>query len=119
VGVSWGGVLTLELARILEAKGAETRVVLLDGALDTIRSMVELLNEGSALEANLICRFLQISCMKVNNNFNIVLSLTLTHSHTCARTPTLSHSFTHSHSLSLTLLDFKKGSENVALSKYT
>ncbi|PNF26652.1 hypothetical protein B7P43_G06818 [Cryptotermes secundus] len=66
VGVSWGGVLTLELARILETEGVETRVVLLDGALDMIRSMVDLLNQGSELEANLICRLLQISSMKVH-----------------------------------------------------
>jgi thioesterase domain-containing protein len=72
VGVSWGGVLTLELARILETEGVETRVVLLDGALDTIRSMVELLKQGSELEANLICRLLQISSMKVNNDLNII-----------------------------------------------
>jgi hypothetical protein len=92
VGVSWGGVLTLELARILEAKGAETRVVLLDGALDTVRGMVELLNRGSELEANLICRFLQISCMKVNNKFNIInfyflfLSLSLSLCLVCTHT---------------------------------
>jgi thioesterase domain-containing protein len=72
VGVSWGGVLALELARILETEGAETRVVLLDGALGTIRSIVELLNQRSELEANLICRLLQICSMKVNNDLNII-----------------------------------------------
>jgi hypothetical protein len=74
VGVAWGGLLTLELARILEAEGAETRVVLLDGAFDTICSMVELLNQGSELEANLICRLLQISSVKVSNILNIIFS---------------------------------------------
>lgn len=72
VGVSWGGVLTLELAKILEEQGAKTRVVLLDGALETTRSMVELLNHGARLDANLICRLLQINNTKVNANLHII-----------------------------------------------
>jgi Thioesterase domains of type I polyketide synthases or non-ribosomal peptide synthetases len=72
VGVSCGGVLTLEMAKMLEAEGAETRVVLLDGALETIRSKLELLNQGGKLDTNLICRLLQIKSMKVDTNLHIV-----------------------------------------------
>ena len=72
MGVSCGGVLTLEMAKMLEAEGAETRVVLLDGALETIRSKLELLNQGGKLDTNLICRLLQIKSMKVDTNLHIV-----------------------------------------------
>ena len=71
MGVSCGGVLTLELAKMLEAEGAETRVVLLDGALASIRSNLELLNHGEKLDTNLICRLLQIKSMKVDTNLHI------------------------------------------------
>jgi len=71
VGVSCGGVLTLELAKMLEAEGAETRVVLLDGALESIRSKLELLDQGGKLDTNLICRLLQIKSMKVDINLHI------------------------------------------------
>jgi hypothetical protein len=57
---------------MLEAQGAETRVVLLDGALETSRSMVELLSHGARLDANLICRLLQIKNIKVNNDLYII-----------------------------------------------
>jgi thioesterase domain-containing protein len=72
VGVSWGGVLTLELAKLLEAQGAETRVVLLDGALETSCSMVELLGQGAKFDANLISRLLQIDNIKVNTSLHII-----------------------------------------------
>jgi hypothetical protein len=62
----------LELARMLEAEGAETRVMLLDGAMETIHSKLELLNKGSKLDANLICRLLQIKSTKVDTNLHIV-----------------------------------------------
>ena len=71
MGVSCGGVLTLELAKMLEAEGAETRVVLLDGALESIRSKLELLDQGGKLDTNLICRMLQIKSMKVDINLHI------------------------------------------------
>jgi hypothetical protein len=72
VGVSCGGVLTLKLAKMLEAEGAETWVVLLDGALESIHSKLELLNQGGKLDINLICRLLQIKSMKVDINLHIV-----------------------------------------------
>jgi hypothetical protein len=53
---------------MLEAQGAETRVVLLDGALETTQNVVKLLNQGGKLHANLICRLLQINSMEVNTN---------------------------------------------------
>jgi len=72
VGVSCGGVLTLELAKMLEAEGAETRVVLLDGALESIHSKLELLNQGGKLDTNLVCRLLQIKSGKVDINLHIL-----------------------------------------------
>jgi hypothetical protein len=57
---------------MLEAEGAKTRVVLLDGALETIHSKLELLNNGAKLDTNLLCRLLQIKSMKVETNLHIV-----------------------------------------------
>jgi hypothetical protein len=57
---------------MLEAEGAETRVVLLDGALESIHSKLELLNRGAKLDTNLICRLLQIKSVKVDINLHIV-----------------------------------------------
>ena len=93
MGVSFGGVLTLELARLLEAEGLETRVVLLDGAVETIRSKLELLNQGEKLDTNLICRLLQIGSMKVDTNLHIVFPHSCTyliHCKLCVILPCLS-----------------------------
>jgi hypothetical protein len=72
VGVSCGGVFTLEMAKMIEEEGAETRVMLLDGALETTDSKLKLLNQGGKLDTNLICRLLQIKSMKVDTKLHIV-----------------------------------------------
>jgi hypothetical protein len=56
----------------IEAEGAETWVMLLDGVLESIHSKLELLNQGGTLDTNLICRLLQIKNMNVDINLDIV-----------------------------------------------
>nr|QCW07585.1 fatty acid synthase 5 [Blattella germanica] len=59
VGVSWGGILTLEIARLLEAEGHRTRVVLIDGAPETILTALSQLKREGSIDANLISTLLQ------------------------------------------------------------
>ncbi|PSN47310.1 hypothetical protein C0J52_04416 [Blattella germanica] len=44
IGVSWGGILAIEVARLLEAEGHTTNVILIDGAPDIILAFSSPLN---------------------------------------------------------------------------
>lgn len=61
MGISWGGALAIEVARILERKGANTLVYFIDGAPETIQSALKHLGEGVAAEVNLLSRVLNIN----------------------------------------------------------
>lgn len=61
VGVSWGGALAIEIARILEKKGENTLVYFIDGAPETIQAALKHLGEGVTAEVNLLSRILNIN----------------------------------------------------------
>ncbi|CAG2056652.1 unnamed protein product [Timema podura] len=64
VGVSWGGILALELARELQSQDQKIQLFLLDGAPDTTQSIAKLLGTGDELQCNLITRLLGIESNK-------------------------------------------------------
>lgn len=61
VGISTGGALAIEIARILEKKGANTLVYFIDAAPETIQSALKHLGEGVAAEVNLLSRVLNVN----------------------------------------------------------
>uniref|UniRef100_A0A7R9FI45 oleoyl-[acyl-carrier-protein] hydrolase n=1 Tax=Timema tahoe TaxID=61484 RepID=A0A7R9FI45_9NEOP len=65
VGVSWGGILAIELARELQSQDQKIQLFLLDGAPDTTQSIAKLLGTGDELQCNLITRLLGIESNKV------------------------------------------------------
>ncbi|XP_069687554.1 fatty acid synthase-like isoform X2 [Periplaneta americana] len=65
LGVSWGGALALELARQLECRGHKTRVVIIDGAPETMQATVRQLDEKNSLETSLVARLLQCPTHKL------------------------------------------------------
>uniref|UniRef100_A0A7R9NU93 oleoyl-[acyl-carrier-protein] hydrolase n=1 Tax=Timema tahoe TaxID=61484 RepID=A0A7R9NU93_9NEOP len=68
VGVSWGGILTLELARELQSQDQKIQLFLLDGAPDTTQSIAKLLGTGDDLHCNLITKLLGIESNKVQED---------------------------------------------------
>ncbi|CAG2061120.1 unnamed protein product, partial [Timema podura] len=65
VGVLWGGILSLEIARVLKSQDQKTKIFLLDGAPETSQSLVRLLGTGDELQCNLITKLLDIESNKV------------------------------------------------------
>ncbi|XP_045461517.1 fatty acid synthase-like isoform X2 [Harmonia axyridis] len=62
VGVSWGGALTMEIARILDQQKASIHVYLIDGAPKTLQMALMNLGEtASNVELNLITRYFKIN----------------------------------------------------------
>lgn len=61
LGVSWGGSLAIEIARLLERKGATTLLYFIDAAPETIQAALKHLGEGVPAEVNLISRILNIN----------------------------------------------------------
>uniref|UniRef100_A0A7R9D501 oleoyl-[acyl-carrier-protein] hydrolase n=1 Tax=Timema poppense TaxID=170557 RepID=A0A7R9D501_TIMPO len=68
VGVSWGGILALELARELQSQDQKIQLFLLDGAPDTTQSIAKLLGTGDELQCNLITRLLGIDSNKCHSS---------------------------------------------------
>nr|CAD7457323.1 unnamed protein product [Timema tahoe] len=64
VGVLWGGILSLELARVLKSQDQKTKIFLLDGAPETSQSLVRQLGTGDELQCNLITKLLDIESNK-------------------------------------------------------
>ena len=64
VGLSWGGAITLEIARLLEKAGQKTRVILIDGAPDTLQATVQQLTEDGNFNVSLISSLLQVKVRK-------------------------------------------------------
>ncbi|CAG2055670.1 unnamed protein product, partial [Timema podura] len=64
VGVSWGGILALELARELQSQDQKIQLFILDGAPDTTQSIAKLLGTGDDLQCNLITKLLGIESNK-------------------------------------------------------
>ncbi|XP_044760998.1 fatty acid synthase-like [Coccinella septempunctata] len=62
VGVSWGGALTMEIARILDQQKASIHVYLIDGAPKTLQMALMHLGENATnVELNLITRYFKIN----------------------------------------------------------
>lgn len=61
VGISWGGALAIEVARLIEEKGGTTLVYFIDGAPETIQAALKHLGEGVHAEVNLLTRILNIN----------------------------------------------------------
>lgn len=68
VGVSWGGALAIEVARILERKGANTLMYFIDAAPETIQAALRHLGEGVIAEVNLLSRILNINNSDVSRH---------------------------------------------------
>lgn len=67
IGVSWGGALTLEIARILSSQGASLHLYFIDGAPHTLQSALKHLGEDNAsMETNLLTRILNINDIDVS-----------------------------------------------------
>ncbi|XP_063238814.1 fatty acid synthase-like [Bacillus rossius redtenbacheri] len=67
VGVSWGGVYALEIARQLQAVGEKTRMFLVDGVPQTNQAIARLLGEGAQLQVNLLATLLNITSSQVRD----------------------------------------------------
>lgn len=62
VGVSWGGALTMEIARILDQQKASIHIYLIDGAPKTLQMALMHLGENATnVELNLITRYFKIN----------------------------------------------------------
>ncbi|RZB84952.1 fatty acid synthase, partial [Asbolus verrucosus] len=62
IGVSWGGALMVEIAKILDKRGASLHLYFIDAAPETLQSAVKHLGEDvNSLEINLLTRVLKIN----------------------------------------------------------
>ncbi|KAL3278583.1 hypothetical protein HHI36_016128 [Cryptolaemus montrouzieri] len=62
IGVSWGGALTMEIAKILDQQKASIHIYLIDGAPKTLQSALKHLGENpNDVEMNLITRLFKIN----------------------------------------------------------
>lgn len=67
IGISWGGALMLEIAKILDKQGASLHLYFLDAAPDTLQAAVKLLGEDlSEMETTLLTRILNINDSEVS-----------------------------------------------------
>lgn len=67
VGVSWGGALTIEIARILSQQGASISVYFLDAAPASLQSTLKYLGKTfSEIESGILTRLLDINYTEVS-----------------------------------------------------
>lgn len=65
-GISWGGVLAMEIARQLNTQGAKTHMYFFDGAPNTLKSAVKLLGDDEIdSDINLLTRIINIRDIEV------------------------------------------------------
>ncbi|XP_063239172.1 fatty acid synthase-like isoform X1 [Bacillus rossius redtenbacheri] len=72
VGVSWGGMYAVELARQLQAAGDKTQVFLLEGAPQTNQDVARLLGEGAQLQVYLLIRLLGLTASSVHKDLMLL-----------------------------------------------
>ncbi|KAF2893821.1 hypothetical protein ILUMI_12358 [Ignelater luminosus] len=61
IGVSYGGILAIEIAKILEQENCKTQVQFLDGAPDTIQGVLKHLGDGYNREIRYLCQILNLT----------------------------------------------------------
>ncbi|KAH0814014.1 hypothetical protein GEV33_008777 [Tenebrio molitor] len=73
IGISWGGALMLEIAKILDKQGASLHLYFLDAAPDTLQAAVKLLGEDLfEMETTLLTRILNINDSEIVNKMGEV-----------------------------------------------
>lgn len=66
IGISWGGALMIEIARILAKKGASLHLYFIDGAPGTLQAAIKHLGDDNVtMETNLLTRTLNINDIEV------------------------------------------------------
>ncbi|KAJ9584287.1 hypothetical protein L9F63_021356, partial [Diploptera punctata] len=65
VGISWGGAIALEVARLLEAEGHKIRIILVDAAPERMQAIAQQLTKDGTFDTNLVSALLKIK-MKLN-----------------------------------------------------
>uniref|UniRef100_A0A7R9PJ00 oleoyl-[acyl-carrier-protein] hydrolase n=1 Tax=Timema genevievae TaxID=629358 RepID=A0A7R9PJ00_TIMGE len=66
VGISWGGILAIEIARELSSQEQIFQLFLLDGVPETILNIIKQLGKADQLQFNLISRLLNMETNKVH-----------------------------------------------------
>lgn len=61
IGISYGGIFAIEVAKCLERHNCRIKLHLVDGAPDTIQGILRHLGEGSNNEIGLLCRVLNLT----------------------------------------------------------
>lgn len=61
IGLSYGGILAIEVAKNLERFNAKIQLHFVDGAPDTIQGVFKFLGEGNNREIGLLCRVLNLT----------------------------------------------------------
>lgn len=73
ISLSWGGALTIEIARILHRSKASIHLYLIDSAPSTIQATTKHLGEDEVeREVNLLSRILKINDVKVMEEIYII-----------------------------------------------
>lgn len=66
IGVSWGGALMVEIAKILDKQGASLHLYFIDAAPTTLQAAVKHLGvKNTEIETNLLTRVLKINDAEV------------------------------------------------------
>uniref|UniRef100_A0A7R9FHM4 oleoyl-[acyl-carrier-protein] hydrolase n=1 Tax=Timema tahoe TaxID=61484 RepID=A0A7R9FHM4_9NEOP len=71
VGVSWGGILAIEIARELTSQEQICQLFLLDGVPETTLNIIKQLGKGDQLQFNLISRLLNMETNKELGRLNL------------------------------------------------
>ncbi|KAJ9584290.1 hypothetical protein L9F63_021359, partial [Diploptera punctata] len=106
VGISWGGAITLEIARLLEAEGQKTRILLINGAPDTLQVSAQRLNEDGNFNLNLISTVLQTEETNEFTDWSVLLEKVLKNLSFSLKSQ-VSHALTFVRSCMTMLLEYK------------
>ncbi|KAF2883952.1 hypothetical protein ILUMI_22210 [Ignelater luminosus] len=70
IGVSYSGILAIEIAKILEREDCKTAIQFLDGAPDTIQGALQHLGKGCNSEIRYLCQILNLTNLEIIEELN-------------------------------------------------
>ncbi|KAF5305398.1 hypothetical protein FQR65_LT07724 [Abscondita terminalis] len=85
LGISYGGILAMEVAKCLEKQNCRVKLHLVDGAPETIQNILNHLGEGANSEIGFLCRILNLTnpdivkCLSTLSGWQLRLKYALQH----------------------------------------
>ncbi|KAK4881873.1 hypothetical protein RN001_005192 [Aquatica leii] len=85
IGISYGGILAMEVAKCLERHNCRVKLHLVDGAPETIQGILRHLGEGANSEIGFLCRILNLTnpdivkCLSTLSGWQLRLKFALQH----------------------------------------